>query len=213
MTAVASPVISSKDAISQLSAQAPVLRRAVEQQSLILQTARGLATAFKQGDGTVTLSLQPPRLGQLKVHLTLQDAVISAKIEPTTVAARKLLIDSEHSLRAALEARGLSVERIEVDAVKPSPHAFDPAPTPEANGAKDDGRRSDHPGGDSAGPGHEGDKPGSGAEAHAGAAMDGGAEAPGPADGVPVGMALGSGEVSYAIDGGGIYRLHLDALA
>jgi flagellar hook-length control protein FliK len=210
---VGSPVVSTTDALSRLTAQAPVLRRAVEQQSVVLQAARGLATALKQGDGTITLSLQPPRLGQLKVHLTLQDTMVSARIEPTTAAARQLLIDSEHSLRAALEARGLSVERIEVDAAKPSPHAIDPAPTPEARSAKDDGLHSDHPGGDSAGPGHEGDKPGRGAESHAGEAGHGRTDASGPGEGLPAGVALGSAEVSYAIDGGGIYRLHLDALA
>jgi hypothetical protein len=201
------PSAAPKDALKALSAQAPQLRRAVEQQSIVLQTARGLSNALKQGDGTVILNLQPPRLGQLKVHMTLQDAVISARIEPTSAAARQLLIDSEHSLRAALEARGLSVERIEVDAVKPPSHTIEPAP-PQA-GYKDDGPRPDHPGGESAGAWHSGGqgKAGSGAEAHTGDASD--AEA----SSETVGAVLGSASVSYVLDNGGAYRLHLDALA
>jgi flagellar hook-length control protein FliK len=199
----ASTPISSKEALGKLSGQAPVLRRAVEQQSIILQTARGLAAALKNGDGTVTLSLQPPRLGQLKVHLTMADGLIQARMEPTTQAARQLLIDSEHSLRAALEARGLSVERIQVDAVKP-PHANDAAPRHDSHSAADHGR-PDTPGGDNAGPGHRGGHAGSGAEAHAGSHER--AEAP---DSEP---ALGSAAVTYALEGGGTYRLRLDALA
>jgi hypothetical protein len=203
-----------KDALKALTAQAPQLRRAVEQQSIVLQAARGLSNALKQGDGTVILNLQPPRLGQLKVHMTLHDAVISARIEPTTAAARQLLIDSEHSLRAALEARGLSVERIEVDAVKPPPHAIDPAPPTESRHAKEDGTKPDHPGGESAGAWNSrggGGSAGSGAEAHTGDARNGYAEASDPSG--TVGAVLGSASVSYVLDNGGAYRLHLDALA
>lgn len=204
----ASTPISSKEALGKLSGQAPVLRRAVEQQSIVLQTARGLSAALKNGDGTVTLSLQPPRLGQLKVHLTVSDGLIQARMEPSSQAARQLLIDSEPSLRAALEARGLSVERIDVDAVKPSPHAHDAAPRQDSQSAADHGRQPDTPGGDSAGPGHQGrwgSHAGSGAEAHAGSAER--TDAP---DAEP---ALGSAAVTYALEGGGTYRLRLDALA
>jgi hypothetical protein len=211
--AASPPPIASKDAIAKLSAQAPTLRRAVEEQSVVLQTARGLATALKQGDGTVTLSLQPPRLGQLKVHLTLQDTMVAARLEPTTTAARQLLVDSEHSLRAALEARGLSVERIDVDAVKPPPHAIDVAPRPEAGGAKEHDVHPDNPGAGSAGPGNQGGHAGSGAEAHTGGASGQGVEAPPPAEGWTDSGALGTAELSYALDDGGVYRLHLNALA
>jgi hypothetical protein len=162
--------MAAKDALQKLTGQAPALRRAVEQQSLVLQAARGMAQALKDGNGTITLNLQPPRLGQLKVHLTMQDASLTARIEPTSAAARQLLMDSQHSLRAALEARGLSVERIEVEAVKPPPHTADPTPAPEAHGATDGGVQPDHPGGDSAGPGDSGGQAGWGAEAHTGEA-------------------------------------------
>ncbi len=200
--------MSSKDALNKLSAQAPVLQRAVEQQSIVLQTTRGLATALRQGDGTVTLSLQPPRLGRLKVHITVEDSMISARIEPSTETARQLLVGSEHSLRAALEARGLSVERIEVEAAKPPPHANDPAPPPEASHAKDEGLQPDHPGGENAGAWTRGDSAGSGAEAHTGDARHD-AEASGQGEAAQ----LGIGELSYVLDGGGTYRLRLDALA
>ena len=180
---------------------------------MVLRTARGLANALRQGDGTVTLNLQPPRLGQLKVHLTLQDAAVTARLVPTTDTARQLLIDSEHSLRAALEARGLSVERIDVEAVRPPPHAIDPAPQSDSGHAQDEHVHPDHPGGDSAGAWNNGDSAGSGAEAHTGDARDGHAEAAGPLDADAAGSLIGNASLSYELDSGGVYRLHLDALA
>jgi flagellar hook-length control protein FliK len=204
------PAISAKDALKGLMAQAPALRRSVEEQSFTAQASRGLTAALKQGEGTVTLRLQPTHLGSLKVHITMQDSAVSAKIEPTNASARQLLLDSESSLRAALEARGLSVERIEVETVSPPPHlqhATDNIAAPEAPGARDSGVSPDHRGGEQAGSGRNWDQ--SGAEAHTGGSGEVGSE-----DALSgVGDVPGLGAVTYTLGSSGVYQLHINAVA
>lgn len=78
------------------------------------QVVRGLALALQQGGGRVTLRLNPEHLGQVVVHVKVDNGTVNAGIETTDKAAHRLLQDSTESLRAALEARGLSVERIDV---------------------------------------------------------------------------------------------------
>ena len=132
---------------------------------------------------------------------------MTAKLEASNESARRLLVESEPSLRAALEARGLSVERIEVTAVVREPGA-----TPEASSNNNHGAPREHPGAENAG-GSGGQSSGRGAEAHHGGSGSGdGGDSPILE---PEGASDGSAraEVSYALDAGGVYRLRLDAVA
>lgn len=78
------------------------------------QVGRGLAAVLRQGGGSVLLRLQPDALGELKVRLDLKDGVVTAKFEASSDQARRLLDAGLPELKAALEARGLAVERLEV---------------------------------------------------------------------------------------------------
>ena len=78
------------------------------------QFARGLAAALRQGGGTVTLHLKPEQLGDLKIRLQFHKGAVDARFEAHTDEARALLDRSIDSLRAALEAKGLDVERLSV---------------------------------------------------------------------------------------------------
>lgn len=82
------------------------------------QIARGLAGALRQGGGVVTLRLTPEHLGQLKLDLRIEGSSVSATLTPSSEPARQLLEESSGALKAALEARGLTVERIEVAPVR-----------------------------------------------------------------------------------------------
>lgn len=86
----------------------------VEDDEPLTQVSRGLSLALKQG-GRATLRLSPEALGELTVHLEVKGDQVAARLEPTTDSARHLLEARSHELWAALEARGLSVERIEID--------------------------------------------------------------------------------------------------
>lgn len=82
------------------------------------QAVRGLAAVLRQKGGNVTMRLAPETLGDLKVTMKLDGAQVWASIEATTDSARQLLEGQRDSLREALEAHGLKVERLEVSAVK-----------------------------------------------------------------------------------------------
>lgn len=78
------------------------------------QAVRGIAAAVKQGGGSITLRLEPEHLGSLRVRVEVKGHKVTAGIEAGTESARRLLEEGRESLRAALEARGLQVERVEV---------------------------------------------------------------------------------------------------
>lgn len=79
------------------------------------QVTRGLAAALRQGGGRATLRLTPDHLGQVTIELRVQGTDVAAKIDAATDPARRLLEASTDELRAALEARGLRVERIDIE--------------------------------------------------------------------------------------------------
>jgi flagellar hook-length control protein FliK len=83
------------------------------------QAARGLAAVLRQKGGNVTIRLAPDSLGDLKVSMRLDGVQVWANIEATSESARELLEGQRDSLRVALEAHGLKVERLDVTAVKP----------------------------------------------------------------------------------------------
>mgnify|MGYP001170046107 CR=1 FL=1 len=195
--AVASPAAARQAALARLTAQAPVLKQGIAQAALIPQATKALTMALKQGEGTVTLRLTPENLGALKVEVSLQGQSLSARLHATTESARQLLLDAQSSLRAALEARGLSVERIEVTAATPAESAQDAHKhTLDDRGAEfaDDGRSRER----EAQPQQDGGARNDAEESEA--------EPPSPIwvqRPEPILLTLGEG---------GVYRLHLDAL-
>jgi len=151
--AVAGPAraMNASAALQKLGGARPSVLVAESAGPMGAQIARGLAGALRQGGGVVTLRLTPEHLGQLKLDMRIEGSSVSATLTPSSEPARQLLEDSTGALKAALEARGLTVERIEVAPVR----AGEPTvSSPEAS----DGRGL---------PG-EGGAGGAGAEAHAG---------------------------------------------
>lgn len=93
------------------------------------QFSRGLAAALRQNGGTVTLHLKPQELGDLKIRLQIHQGSVEARFEAATDQARGLLNESIDSLRAALEAKGLEVDRLSVHvAERPPEHEAQDAP-------------------------------------------------------------------------------------
>ncbi|MBK9189283.1 MAG: flagellar hook-length control protein FliK [Phycisphaerales bacterium] len=98
--------------VSAKKAQPPLPQRTDRQ--IHAQAVRGIAAAVKQGGGSITLRVEPEHLGALRVRVEVKGHKVSALVEAGTEPARRLLEEGRESLRAALEARGLNVERVEV---------------------------------------------------------------------------------------------------
>lgn len=92
----------------------PVAQAPRPDRSLQAQAMRGIAAALKQGGGSVTLRIDPEHLGMLKVRVEVKGSKVTASVETGSEVARRLLDEGRESLRAALEARGLTVERVDV---------------------------------------------------------------------------------------------------
>ncbi len=84
------------------------------------RVVRGIGAAVNQRGGVMTMRLEPPDLGHLRVHLTIARGVVTAQFQPSTAEAHALLDRSMASLRSALEGHGLTVDRLTVQ-LPPSP--------------------------------------------------------------------------------------------
>jgi flagellar hook-length control protein FliK len=111
---VAAKGIESSAAGMAKPAHAARLLRHADPEAFAAQVSRGLAAALRQNGGTVTIRMQPEALGDLRIRMGLGDGKVAAAFEVETEQARQLLGSSMDMLRSALEARGLSVDRLEV---------------------------------------------------------------------------------------------------
>ncbi|MCA9289998.1 MAG: flagellar hook-length control protein FliK, partial [Phycisphaerales bacterium] len=92
---------------------------------------RGMVGVMNQRGGAMTMRLDPPELGQLRIQMTITRGVVTAIFEATSQQAHALLDRNIATLRTALESQGLTVERLTVHS---SAHA-------NAHGtARDDGQ-------------------------------------------------------------------------
>ena len=76
--------------------------------------ARGLQSAVNQRGGAVTLRLNPPELGALRIDMVVRDGVVTARFTAEHESVRNLLMDQMSHLRQGLDRQGLAVDRLEV---------------------------------------------------------------------------------------------------
>jgi flagellar hook-length control protein FliK len=81
---------------------------------------RGLTAMLAQRGGSMTMRLDPPALGHLRVQMTIAGGTVTAEFQPGTTEAQALLDRSIATLRSALESQGLTVERLTVHAAPSS---------------------------------------------------------------------------------------------
>ncbi|MBK7294567.1 MAG: flagellar hook-length control protein FliK [Holophagaceae bacterium] len=109
--------------------------------------SRAMVQTVREGRTEVILRLRPETLGPVKIELSMEDGRMNARLESSNPAARELLGASLDHLRGALEARGLSVDRIEVVAPAEPEGAQAGGTNPDQHGgssAGEHGRREDH---------------------------------------------------------------------
>lgn len=128
------PVAASVDRAAGSAARAPLRAgaaaappRAHAQTEPVEQVHKGLATVLRHRGGTVTIRLTPESLGPVRIRLDVGEGRVTAKFEAATDGARRLLEANLDGLRASLEARGLTVERLDIGALTGEP----PSRTPE----------------------------------------------------------------------------------
>ncbi len=76
--------------------------------------AKGLGILANQRGGAITMRLEPPALGQLRIQLQVSQGAVVADFTAATAEARALLEANLGMLRERLESQGLSVERITI---------------------------------------------------------------------------------------------------
>ena len=76
--------------------------------------AKGAGILASQRGGSITMRLEPPALGQLRIELQINQGAVVADFTAATPEARVLLEANLGMLRERLESQGLSVERITV---------------------------------------------------------------------------------------------------
>ncbi len=81
---------------------------------------RGFTAMVNQRGGSLTMRLDPPELGSLRVQMTLHQGNVTAQLFASTAQAHGLLEKNLAMLRTALESHGLSVERLSVQVNQPA---------------------------------------------------------------------------------------------
>ena len=79
---------------------------------------RGLSATLNQRGGVLTMRLEPPQLGQLRIQMTITQGTVSAEFQTATPQAQALLERSLAVLRSALQGHGFTVERLTVHTVQ-----------------------------------------------------------------------------------------------
>ncbi len=112
-----------------------------EQARLVQRVSRAVASAQQRG-GPLRLRLSPPELGSLRLEVTVEKGVLSAKIEAESQMARAVLLDNLPQLRDRLSEQGVQIENFDVDV---SDHSTDHAQqhTDDAHNHAD--QRADQP--------------------------------------------------------------------
>jgi flagellar hook-length control protein FliK len=80
--------------------------------------AQRVSRAFEavgERNGSIRLKLSPPELGSLRLEVSVQGGVLSARLEAETPAARNLLLESLPELRDRLAQQDIRVERFDVE--------------------------------------------------------------------------------------------------
>lgn len=85
---------------------------------------RGLRAMIHHRGGAMTMRLDPPELGALRVQLSILGGSVSARFDADSLQAQALLRQHLPTLRHALEGQGLNVERLTVTG-PPGPAAGD----------------------------------------------------------------------------------------
>jgi flagellar hook-length control protein FliK len=117
-TSLSSGLLSDGDAAGATSPSATA-----KEASFAQRVMRGLHAMINQKGGVMNMRLDPPELGSMRIQMVLQQGTVSAQFNVSTDQAQQLLNRNLNALKSALEARGLTVERLTVATTQASDNA------------------------------------------------------------------------------------------
>lgn len=85
-----------------------------ERVRFVQRVARAFHAAGEQG-GKVTLRLNPPELGSVRLEVTIRDGALRAHLETETTTARHALLENLPALRERLAEQNVKIEQFDVD--------------------------------------------------------------------------------------------------
>ncbi|HEY0009940.1 MAG TPA: flagellar hook-length control protein FliK [Tepidisphaeraceae bacterium] len=113
----AAPVTSAPAPAPAAAASAPSPAAAPEQRFIDSNAGnivRSIQTELMPSGGTMKMHLSPEHLGQLRIEVTVESGVVTAAFQTNNDEATRLLSHSLQQLKGALEAAGVTVDRIQV---------------------------------------------------------------------------------------------------
>ena len=78
------------------------------------QLIKGMSAMLHHHGGSLTLRLDPPHLGSLKIQMAVHGSAVTASFQASNQQAHTMLRDSISTLTSMLESQGLSVEKIAI---------------------------------------------------------------------------------------------------
>jgi flagellar hook-length control protein FliK len=96
---------------------------------------RGIKTLVNQHGGAMTMRLDPPELGHVRIEMSIVRGVVTASFQAAAEPARELLQQTLPMLRHALEQQGLAVDRLTLHG-SPSTQGAAAAPSRELGHAQ-----------------------------------------------------------------------------
>lgn len=89
--------------------------QAMQRQQVIAQVQRGLASILNTKGGTMKLRLSPDHLGEVNIKLTTKDGRVDVQFDAKNESTRTMLSEGLDGLRQAIEARGATVDELNVN--------------------------------------------------------------------------------------------------
>ncbi len=115
---------SSTPALGTLAATPPA-GDSLEADANVSRVVRGVYGVIKQNGGTMTIRMDPPDLGTVRIHVQIKGGIVNAHFGTSHDAVRALLNQQMGQLRHALEVQGLTVDRLQVQTTSQDSAAFD----------------------------------------------------------------------------------------
>jgi hypothetical protein len=128
--------------LSEVLARSPEGAPADSRTTMI--TARGLTALASQRGGTLAIRLDPPSLGEVAIRMSVIDGVVRAELTAASSAARALMEKGIEFLRASLESRGLTVERLSVQGPIATSESHSARSESQQGGTREEGMNEDH---------------------------------------------------------------------
>ncbi len=88
--------------------------QSIESDANVARVIRGMHGVVNQQGGAVTLRLSPPDMGIVRIEMQLNAGTVTAQFHTEHESARSLLTQQLGQLRQALEAQGLTVDKLHV---------------------------------------------------------------------------------------------------